>query len=373
MATVPFTEPPPPPRTRGEVLLQILRPPIPLPGFWLALLACIAFIVCTQFPPALVFVVMLVVLAAIDPERYPLQMTSTEQLLTSEASRLSMLVTVFVTQVLVILFSLLVIRVVVGPTWRRQLALRLPSLSHLILVLIGFPAVVLLGNGSYVFIREVIRVPSLSDSGIPAMEEVMKMVTTWPLVPAVLVIGLGPGIGEELWCRGFLGRGLVARYGVWWGVLFTSFFFGLIHVDPAQGLMAVVMGVVLHYAYLMTRSLWVPILLHFMNNSFAVVASRFEGVEAVEKNPEVIPWYVFAAAGMLLVAVGWALYHSRARVYSAEGEPMAQPYPGVADPPLDQGYIASSKPGLGITTGVLIALALFLTVCVTAASANLLN
>ena len=74
------------------------------------------------------------------------------------------------------------------------------------------------------------------------MEAMVKEFRTWPWQFGVLVIGLGPGLSEELWCRGFLGRGLVEHYGVILGVLLTSFLFGLIHGDPHQGTMAMLMG-----------------------------------------------------------------------------------------------------------------------------------
>src|SRR3954468_23799191 len=116
--------------------------------------------------------------------------------------------------------------------------------------------------------------PSLSDTGLGGMEEMEKAFGSWPVLLGVFLIGVLPGIGEELWCRGFLGRGLVGTHGVVLGILGTSFLFGLIHVDPCQGTMAMLMGVGLHVVYQLTRSLWMPMLLHFLNNSLAVVMAR---------------------------------------------------------------------------------------------------
>src|SRR5207253_10760140 len=58
------------------------------------------------------------------------------------------------------------------------------------------------------------------------------------------------------------------------GILLTSFFFGAIHIDPHQGAMAMLLGIFLHYVYLTTRSLWMPMLLHFLVNSFSVTADK---------------------------------------------------------------------------------------------------
>src|SRR5262249_41200991 len=266
------------------------------------------------------------------PERFPLSaMVTPEAMMTSEAGRLSLLVAFLITQLLVIGVSLLAIRLFVGRDWPRHIGLRLPSPGQTLLVLAAFPALVLLANGSYELLKR-LGVPSLGDH-VPGMEQMMEVFSAWPLALAVLIIGVGPGIGEELWCRAFLGRGLVGRYGVVWGVVLTSFFFGAIHVDPRQGTMAMIMGVVLHFVYLTTRSLWMPMLLHFLNNSFAVMVTRFPHLEDIDKDPGFIPWYVFAAAGLLLAAAGVALYRGRARVAGPDVDRWLPPYPNVIWPP----------------------------------------
>src|SRR5262249_26215498 len=140
------------------------------------------------------------------------------------------------------------------------------------------------------------------------LEEVMQMMGQWPLAARVLIIGLGPGIGEELWCRGFLGRGLLGRYGLYGGILFTSFFFGLIHLHPTQGLMAMMMGICLHYIYVTSRSLLLPMLLHFLNNSLSVLAPDIPTLRDLDKSWDQIPAVFWVGALVLAAAVGYALY-----------------------------------------------------------------
>jgi len=47
-------------------------------------------------------------------------------------------------------------------------------------------------------------------------------------------------------------------------VLLTSVLFGAIHGNVPQGVWAFILGCFVHLAYLATRSLWVPMLLHFV-------------------------------------------------------------------------------------------------------------
>jgi membrane protease YdiL (CAAX protease family) len=80
--------------------------------------------------------------------------------------------------------------------------------------------------------------------------------------------GLMPGFMEELAFRGILFRWLEEFAGSWAALLITSVFFGLIHIfNPgatwfSSFAIAVEAGVLLGGAYMLTRSLWLPIGLH---------------------------------------------------------------------------------------------------------------
>jgi membrane protease YdiL (CAAX protease family) len=328
------SEPPAPPPAlpipHPAAYLRPARPPHPNVGW--AFLWCLGFILFTQIPAGLVAVAVIVGAYRIDPTQVPLD---TDALMNSPVYSVATAAAFVIAELLVIGISWLVLRLVAGRDWDRQVALRPPGAAHVLLVLASFPGLVLVGDGSYYVLRRVLHLPSVADLGLPGMEEMGKVFGSWPAVFAVLVIGLGPGLGEELWCRGFLGRGLVGRHGVVLGVLFSSFFFGLIHLDPCQGTMAALMGLWLHFVYLTTRSLWMPILLHFLNNSLAVLSSRHPLLKTLEQEAGAVPWPVYLAAGVLLLAVGWALYRSRARlVGEAGGPPPWEPAcPGVEYPP----------------------------------------
>lgn len=93
----------------------------------------------------------------------------------------------------------------------------------------------------------------------------------------MLLIGcLLPALAEEIFFRAFVGRGLIKAYGVTAGVLLTSLIFGLFHVRPGHVVFAFVFGIVLHFLYLMTKSLFAPMLLHALNNLLAFTEIRWE-------------------------------------------------------------------------------------------------
>src|SRR5262245_9452501 len=264
----------PPPLPVPDVALP---PPPPHPGFWWAVLWCIGFILATQVPSAILTVVVWLVLLIARGEDPP-PMGNTAALMQSETFVLALAPGLLAAQLLGIAFSWMVIRLIVGRDWPRQLAVRLPGALHLLLALLALPGLILMANALDALGKRVL--PSLMD-----LEGMTAVFNRWPWPFAVLAVGVGPGLAEELWCRGFLGRGLVGRYGVVWGVLLSSLFFGVIHLEPRQVLYATGVGVLLHFTYLTTRSLWAPVLLHFGNNTLSVLAPRVPDLEVLDRPP----------------------------------------------------------------------------------------
>ncbi len=288
----------------------------PHPNFWWSLLWCIVFLLGTQIPGAIVIGVIFVALIFASGNAADLQ--TKQGVVDSWAMQIASMYGFLFTELLVIGVALGMLLVAMGKEFPRKIALRLPSVTHLVLALLIFPSLVILSEGVYVVIKMI--VPDIFGSlGFGDMEAALKLFANWPLPVAILIIGLGPGIGEELFCRGFLGRGLVGNYGYIAGVAMTSFFFGFIHLEPRQALVAMFMGLILHFTYLTTRSLLIPMLLHFMNNSFAVIASHIAALESLD-NPGQPPILLYVSALALFAAVAWTLYRCRARLVAPPGE-----------------------------------------------------
>jgi membrane protease YdiL (CAAX protease family) len=176
-------------------------------------------------------------------------------------------------QVLSWAYSFVLLRVLVGRDWYSTLGLdRVPKAADLAAACALVPGMLIVGN-SIVALLPGAPPPTEAVLGKETMAQFEKMIRAWPWWTAVLIIGVGPAIGEELFCRGFLGRGLVAWHGPRIGVLATSLLFGIMHVIPAQAAYAAVLGVILHVLALSGRSLWLPMIAHFLNNGLSVMAS----------------------------------------------------------------------------------------------------
>ena len=337
--------PPPMRDTRREFPLH--------PSFWWALLWCLGMLLVTMIPGIIVAIVYIVIAMVVFPEA----IDPTQPTLDNFHVQVGLGLGIWVPHVLIIILSLTTLRVAVGRDWPREVALRLPSAYHVLLVLFLTPAVIVLANGIMIFLRETVGLPTMFDPKQMEGMDMEKLFNSWPLAIAVFVIAVMPALSEELWCRAFLGRGLVGIHGYILGVLMTSFLFGLIHIDPCQGLMAASMGVVLHYVYLMTRSLVAPMILHFLNNAVSVTLSRLPW--DFEPRGSSVPYY--AAAALVLAAIGYALYESRARLVATDGGiPWHPPHAGVACPPEGSNtVVATPLPSLLTVGMVFLSLAAF--------------
>ena len=107
--------------------------------------------------------------------------------------------------------------------------------------------------------------------GIAALFDVYNIVGpggTDQVIPSLIAIAILPGFTEELLFRGILFRFLEQFGGSWFALALTSALFGLAHIfnDNASALssfaIAIEAGVLLGGAYMLTRSLWMPIGLH---------------------------------------------------------------------------------------------------------------
>jgi membrane protease YdiL (CAAX protease family) len=91
-------------------------------------------------------------------------------------------------------------------------------------------------------------------------------------VPAVLVVGIGAGLGEEILFRGVLFRIVEEGLGTWWSLAISALFFGAVHLgNPGATLwsslsIAIEAGILLGLLYHVTRSLWICAGMHLAWN-----------------------------------------------------------------------------------------------------------
>jgi membrane protease YdiL (CAAX protease family) len=223
----------------------------------------------------------------------------------------NVLPTLLCSELLGVALGVFALRVRLGRDWLSAINLRRPALVPCLLAVLCLPAVMFVGACCTVLVTHAFGLTEPSRQFIGASNVQHGLWFT------LLVIAVGAAVSEELFCRGFLGRDLVGRYGVPVGVLFTSLIFALLHGNLPQGVFAFFLGCFAHLAYLATRSLWVPILLHFLNNALAVLGSYLNStLEQTAPEASGLPeWAVLITLVLLTMAIpsAWGLYRLRGR------------------------------------------------------------
>jgi uncharacterized protein len=124
-----------------------------------------------------------------------------------------------------------------------------------------------------------------------------------------LLIGVMPAISEELLFRGViqrqLGRLLHNDHAQVW---ITAAIFSAIHFQFQGFLPRMILGALLGYMLVWSRSLWVPVIVHGFNNGMQVIALyamnlKPEDMEKMEKG-ENIHWTIGGASLMVMLIVG---------------------------------------------------------------------
>jgi len=86
----------------------------------------------------------------------------------------------------------------------------------------------------------------------------------------VLAVVIAP-VAEETFFRGFVLAGIGRRFGNAWGVVLSALLFSVAHMQLGALLPIFILGLLLGWLYLRTRSIWPCILTHFVYNSIAML------------------------------------------------------------------------------------------------------
>lgn len=119
-------------------------------------------------------------------------------------------------------------------------------------------------------------------SVLPQMPEALKTVleslTQGSLWVNLLCVAVFAPIFEEWLCRGMVLRGLLHRMKPVWAIVISALFFALIHGNPWQAVPAFILGCFFGFVYYKTGSLKLTMLMHCVNNTFALICSHIDSL-----------------------------------------------------------------------------------------------
>lgn len=111
------------------------------------------------------------------------------------------------------------------------------------------------------------------DDAFLMLSNVLKMDGIGDLIISLILVGVLPALGEELIFRGIVQNKLSESLSnPHTAIVIASILFGLTHMQLERIIPLSFLGVLLGYSYYYSRSIYVPIILHFLNNSLQVIS-----------------------------------------------------------------------------------------------------
>jgi sodium transport system permease protein len=215
---------------------------------------------------------------------------------------------------------------------KRTLLLHAPStpsvLMALLLALFLHPAATGLG--------ELIRhIYPFSQNTLAQLERFGKLLEEAPKMQLFISLALVPAICEELAFRGFILSGLRKLGHSGTAILITSIFFGIVHGILQQSIAATILGLLLGYIAVQTRSIIPCMIFHAAHNGLQLVSGMILNESFIEQHPRlerfvmdsiiesgyVYSWPVIAFS---VLSAGLTLYWFRRQPFQPSAEERLQ-------------------------------------------------
>ncbi len=143
-------------------------------------------------------------------------------------------------------------------SWKEALPFGLPRATQVGAFLVLFVGLELLTQG----------VNQVVDGWLPPVPGFLERAfASLPLVHIVLV---GPVL-EELFCRGLVLGGMRRRYSTWKAIGLSTLLFAVMHANPWQLAVPLMVGVVFGWVVVRTGTLWLPVVGHVLHNGRAML------------------------------------------------------------------------------------------------------
>lgn len=179
-----------------------------------------------------------------------------------ELSSSEMLIALMASEVVIVIATILICRKGFKEPFLWRVSFR-TGLTVVILSIVGFSALVILTEA----LAEQLSLPDY-------MKETFKTASLSSLSLWAMAV-IGP-ISEEIAFRyGIVGSLLESKkMPTWLVVLISALIFSLLHMNPAQMLVAFILGLFLGWLYVITQSIWPCIICHVANNAASVILMR---------------------------------------------------------------------------------------------------
>lgn len=215
------------------------------------------------------------------------------------------------TQVMIIAMPLL-FAFYIKTDFKKTFSLKMPSIKHIL-------GGIVLWAGVYILMNLIIQVilylfPQYMET-LEALNETIIIKDN--LLLNLFVVALMPAICEEMFFRGFIYTSFKGKNSYKAAIICSGILFGFMHMDFIRIIPTSILGISFAYCVYKSGSIFIPMILHFINNALAVVISHYqykEGINNIETsftgfNMEHV---VLLCVSAILIAIGvWLLRKSK--------------------------------------------------------------
>ena len=126
-----------------------------------------------------------------------------------------------------------------------------------------------------------------------ALTNVFTSSLKYPFWQIFLAIAIIPPFLEEILFRGII-LYKYDNYSFWYGIIFSSIFFAMIHLNLNQFCYTIVLGFILEFLVKATDSIWAVILCHFVFNGSQVILNNILGQTSIIPNIIIIIIFILS-------------------------------------------------------------------------------
>lgn len=126
-------------------------------------------------------------------------------------------------------------------------------------------------------------------------------------VLAIFLVAVIPAVCEEFFCRGFLVKCFSRIKKEWLLITIIGVIFGVMHLDAYTFVPTALTGALLCFVAIRTKSLILPMILHFANNALAVALTYSGASESASESVDLVAFSVPQSIGMSLLYIGFGL------------------------------------------------------------------
>jgi len=153
--------------------------------------------------------------------------------------------------------------------FKKVFALKLPKVKHV------FGGISLWAGGAILALLIGQFILYLFPQNKEIVEALSEILFSKNLLLNLVVVALLPAVCEEVFYRGFLVTAFKGKDSNKRAIILSAVLFGFMHIDFIRIVPTAILGITLAYAVYKTGSLFVPMLMHFLNNGLMILANHY--------------------------------------------------------------------------------------------------